>query len=48
MWSVKNLKVCKRAVDVLNCKRLVAELDNIFLKEVFFELSAAEGKDNFS
>ena len=48
MWRIKNLKVCKRTVNILYGKRLVTELDNIFPQEIFFELSTSECKDNLS
>lgn len=46
--GVKNLKISERSVNILDGKRLVAELDNIFLKKVFFKLSTSERKDDLS
>lgn len=46
--SVKNLKIRERSFNILDSKRLVAELDNIFLKKVFFKLSTSERKDDLS
>lgn len=48
MRGVKNLKISERSVNILDGKRLVAELDNIFLKKVFFKLSTSKRKDDLS
>ena len=48
MWRIKNLKVCEQAVNILYSKRLVMELDNISLQEIFFELGTSKRKNNLS
>jgi len=36
MWSIKNLQVCKGTINILKCKGLVANFDNIVAEELFF------------
>lgn len=48
MRCVENLKVCQRAIHILQGERLPSDLQGAFCQEILFEGIGPEGEDNFS